>query len=383
MRDLSLLMYLELDGLCLFLLLYIFVKSFRQFESRQSWRLYQSAIVLIMLFVTFDLIWKLMESHVLPNRPPLPYLVNSLYFLCSVFCSTTWFFFTESEMGTDVVRMRYLRLIAAFPAAMMLILLIISYFNGCMFFFDAQGAYVRGPLFLLSFLVPCLYLILSIIRPLSRAFRKENYAIRRNFLNLAWFSMITVIASILQILVPGSPLPCVGITLAIVLVFVNSQELLVSLDPLTKLRNRYHMVRYISSKMEHPQADLSLFLVMLDVDDFKRINDTFGHVEGDRALVRVADVLREASMVFNCFVGRYGGDEFVMVIETPRDEDITEICDFIQRQLDEESQRLKTGYQLRVSYGMAKWNQSLRYVPDFIALADEALYHMKRKRHSA
>jgi diguanylate cyclase (GGDEF)-like protein len=75
--------------------------------------------------------------------------------------------------------------------------------------------------------------------------------------------------------------------------YIQSMEALISMDPPTKLNNRGQLFRYVSQETSLRMENRPTFVVMLDVNDFKAINDTYGHAEGDRALVIIANSLRE------------------------------------------------------------------------------------------
>lgn len=382
MNQLALAMYIELDLFCLLLLGYIIFKSFRYIETRENWRFFQWALLFIFLFVSSDLAWILMENGILPNNPPLPYIANAVYFVFSVLGTSFWFFYTEAEMGNGNTARPLFMALFSFPMAGMGIMLIISYFNGCLFYFNEEGRYIRGPLNVVAFILPLLYLFFSIIHPLTRLFRYQYYASRKHYLYLSSFALITTAASILQFFMPGTPLPCIGITLASLFVYMNTQRLMVSIDPLTKLNNRQHMVRYLASKMERIDSNISLFLLIIDLDRFKHVNDTYGHVEGDQALIRVAEVLRKAAATYGCFAARYGGDEFVLIFETTVIREIDLLCQFIHDTLEESNRLAHCEYNLSVSIGYARYNSQIHYVPEFIDLADQALYEVKKARRS-
>ena len=90
---------------------------------------------------------------------------------------------------------------------------------------------------------------------------------------------------------------------------------LMNSDGLTGLSNRRHFDEYLELEWRRSLRDQSqLSLLMIDVDYFKSYNDTFGHVEGDEALRKVATAIREASARPSDLPARYGGEEFALVL---------------------------------------------------------------------
>jgi two-component system cell cycle response regulator len=85
-------------------------------------------------------------------------------------------------------------------------------------------------------------------------------------------------------------------------------------DMLTGLYNRRHVLERFNNEMERArrlQKDLSC--IMFDIDNFKRINDTYGHLVGDQALREVAEILTKTIRVY-VIAGRYGGEEFLIIL---------------------------------------------------------------------
>jgi diguanylate cyclase (GGDEF)-like protein len=108
----------------------------------------------------------------------------------------------------------------------------------------------------------------------------------------------------------------VGILFSATIGYINSVELLISMDWLTNTNNRYYLYTFIDHKLKHLTNDLHI--LMIDADDFKKINDTFGHQEGDRCLIRIADAIKIAcnKLPRRAYICRYGGDEFLLLSES-------------------------------------------------------------------
>jgi diguanylate cyclase (GGDEF)-like protein len=112
---------------------------------------------------------------------------------------------------------------------------------------------------------------------------------------------------------------------------------------------------------------------MIDVNKFKAINDTYGHIEGDKALRLVADALRKSCSRRGFFIARYGGDEFTVICELERDQPIMDV----HRRIDAALAEVETPYPLTVSIGSARYTSDITSRQDLIAQADEELYKAK------
>lgn len=91
-------------------------------------------------------------------------------------------------------------------------------------------------------------------------------------------------------------------------------------DPLTKLWNRRHILSHIEQGLAWLNRGRPMAVVMIDLDQFKRVNDDYGHLEGDSVLQQVADALRRSTREVD-IAGRYGGDEFVVVLQDTNQEE--------------------------------------------------------------
>jgi diguanylate cyclase (GGDEF)-like protein len=151
-------------------------------------------------------------------------------------------------------------------------------------------------------------------------------------------------------------------------------------DELTGLSNYAHFQRLLATEFEQVRRyGDPVGLVMLDLDDFKAVNDTFGHQQGDAVLRAVADILQETSREADS-PARYGGDELVVVLPRTDLDGAFAIGDRVRRAIEElEIPRLVGGGSLRVtaSIGVAASDWGDREV--LVAEADRALYAAKRE----
>jgi diguanylate cyclase (GGDEF)-like protein len=148
-----------------------------------------------------------------------------------------------------------------------------------------------------------------------------------------------------------------------------------AVDPVTGLFNRRYFETRIQAEVQRArrqQQDLAL--LMVDIDDFKRINDTFGHLEGDRALRDVADLLRRGVRIFDV-CARYGGEEFAIVMPGATRQMAVQIAERIRQAMDDRSRRTPLPMTISIGVGFLGPDQSQE---DLIASADRALMAAKR-----
>ncbi len=114
-------------------------------------------------------------------------------------------------------------------------------------------------------------------------------------------------------------------TLSLLIIYINIQNTQLYKDYLTDLYNRRQFDNYIRAKI-NSSNNKRIAGFMIDIDSFKKINDVYGHDYGDTALKSTAKILRD-TFSDNDFIARYGGDEFVVVVELNDDDDPYEFID--------------------------------------------------------
>ena len=158
-------------------------------------------------------------------------------------------------------------------------------------------------------------------------------------------------------------------------------EHLATTDPLTALLNRRALTERLTTEMERAlRYDGTVALLLIDLDHFKRVNDTHGHLVGDAVLRGVAELLVQAVRTSD-LVGRYGGEEFLVVLPETDDEGAASFAERVRERVAEHEFRAwDDGRALRMtaSIGVATFPAArIENVVDLFARADAALYRAK------
>lgn len=308
---------------------------------------------------------------------PLSYGFKTLYFMTlaiGVFC---WCGYAETVRHSPAPEKGSIWLMLKICLAIGLAMPVLNLFTHWMFDFSEDYAYQRHFLFQteLAFLI----LVSSVcsVRLLEAAKRESAPAHRAHLYLTSTFPLCLLVALILSCAGEAVPVICVCVMVEMLCIYMGTSRYQISTDPLTQVNNRQNLIGFMDYKLKNHTGDL--YLLMIDLDGFKSINDTYGHLAGDKALVELSGVLKRACgpVPKRPYIARYGGDEFIVITEGT-EADIRSLCESIREGLKEVSGKSDT-YQLAVSIGLAKWKDGMDHKA-LIAAADADLYQHKPRR---
>jgi len=254
------------------------------------------------------------------------------------------------------------------PTIINIVAVILSPKYGLVFFVSLGNEYMRGDYFFIFITVYFTNFLLLVFSTLDMG-NKSNYPIMKKMLIL---SVFTIFGTSIQLAYPQAYSSWHCITLALFLYFILLSEFDSSFDTLTGLYNRAAFDKFTNEIT----SQKSFSVIILDINDFKSINDTYGHDYGDKVIHEVANIIRK-SFDKNYICYRFGGDEF-SIIGNEIDENAIELnlknmTTFLEEKRDE-GMILPT-----VSYGYSIFRG--KEVLDFYKLfkeADTQMYHYKK-----
>ena len=253
--------------------------------------------------------------------------------------------------------------IAIFCEVAFLIFLAISIPYGLVFSVSADNIYSRGPFFYIYIIVYFLSILFLLLSTIITSLDFQN----RSKKLIYPLTVFLLAETIIQILTPDLHVSWLCITLLSVLYFIYCNEMWHQLDGLTGLLNQNS---YLNSTSKIYKSDG--ILIVFDVDDFKLVNDKYGHLKGDACLSEIADCLKKAYANYGyCY--RIGGDEFcVLLVDVDKEDE----CLFNFVSLLEEKRR-QYEFIPTVSYGSSPLSKE-----DILIIkerADKNMYEYKKK----
>lgn len=372
-------LYLEVDVVCIIILI-LFTRIIINNERKQyDEKLFSMMSVSLVAVLTLDALWSCIDGISVPFLSNINLFICSLFFVVGNLTCYFWFLYCNFKSAPAVSKVKNHEILYFVPMGLLLFFHILNFKYGFIFYIDENNIYHRGSLHLLQSVIPNLYLAASILLTFFRGLKAKNSDTEKSCFLLSGATLLPIIGGTLQFVLPGYPLLWVSAAISLIFIFINIQNSQVSLDGLTGIYNRRMLNRYIDMKLSDKHRIGKTYLILLDIDGFKQINDTFGHIYGDQALIRVSSILKYVCVKNSDFVARYGGDEFAIVCERADRFLLNQLSDEINYEMQIFNTKGKFEFELCVSMGAADFDDAENQ-DDLIAAADENLYEIKKSK---
>lgn len=379
--SISVVYYTEINIFCIAVLMILHFHGLLGVQ-KETRRLLSFAVSWAIINIIADMLANLLEEHVFVLSPFWYIVIKSVYFLSAGMMCWRWYTYVCALCNVSFLNKRYALTMTGIAVLIQNILLVINIIKGILFSMSENMVYTRGPLFIILYGIDLLYIIASEVTCLYCRNKPDNAENKDRIRIAIYFPVLPAIAAIVQYFHPWLPVLCVAITFDLVILFLVETEDQVSQDPLTKLNNRREFLNAVLKKMDN--HTYPLYMAMIDVDWFKRINDMYGHIEGDKAIQRVAESLKEACSIMHkrAVICRFGGDEFAILFETKDPEEMDQVfvkTDILLKQKKEED---KAPYDISLSIGISAYTGKGQSVRALVNEADKKLYEIKVKHHT-
>lgn len=252
--------------------------------------------------------------------------------------------------------------------------------TGWLYTAEADGTYFRGPYFMLRAVI----LVLTMFYCEYFILRMRQYVSKDTLRSLLLFPVAPFIGGGLQAFIPNAPNlehASAGFVYLFIFLFVQNRDM--NTDHLTGVGNRRLLDIVLENHLNdiaHDESVPAFSCVMMDLDHFKCINDTYGHTEGDHALISTAEILAEVFGPYGT-VARYGGDEFVCLLDIDNRHDLDRLVADFRGALKAYNGQRRLDFPIEVSIGSTVYDRALH--PDaqeFLHSADDLMYEEKRAK---
>lgn len=367
--------YLEINIICIIILLAIFDKFKDESLNNSSDKYYEKTLLATISFSLFALISGIFNGTSYNFSQIILIISHSLYFFSE---SLIGYFYTNYILKRiNLQEKRKYKFILYIPLILSIFFLIINLTKKILFTISIDNLYSPGKYIYLYNLINAVYVLIIITNLISYYFYNKNS--KNEIKSLILFTLLPVVSAGIQNYNYGIILGQVGFTLSELLIYFNNQKKEANYDELTGVYNRRAFNKR-ANKIYY--SNKSMFLMLMDADDFKIINDKYGHLEGDQALIQIAYILNSAinNTHKNYSLARYGGDEFVIVGNIQNKDEVAQLINQIEEEEKKYNKETNNKYNIKLSIGYALQNDNHTSVEDLIKEADALMYAKKRKR---
>lgn len=305
---------------------------------------------------------------------PIDTLLHVILFLLGPLITYQWFRFASLWINKDNGDAHRNYILLA-PLAVNAILVLLTPSLGLTFYIDHHNIYHRGPLFYIPVAISYFYLLGSFIL----VFRNSSRISKIEFLPMLLFGVLPTAGGFIQAVFYGFLLIWSTIAFSLIFIYLYLQQQMIHIDYLTGAWTREKFYNYLEDRISQRKPK-SFSIVFIDLDNFKKINDAYGHAEGDRVLIDLVYLIKK-NLKAEDFVTRYGGDEFVLFLNVSSRQEVEEVMSRISEALDSYNEHADAGYELEFSYGYELYNFDKPMTADeYIKHVDKLMYQKKNSK---
>lgn len=307
---------------------------------------------------------------------PMAAILHALLFIAGPMISYLWYKFTYLWVNeNNGYKIRKSNKFIMIPVIINALVVLISQFFGLVFYITQSNVYKRGVLFFIPISTSYFYLIYSFIFIIAS---KEKIS-EVDFHPLLLFGIFPAIGGLIQSLFYGMLLMWSSIAFSLIITYVYLQQEMAQTDYLTGAWTREKLHGYLNRKIRHNKGR-NFSIVFLDLDNFKKINDTFGHNEGDRALKSVVQIVGKVLRKGDS-ITRYGGDEFVIFLNIGNKNDVQAVMKRISSAFEDYYNNSEKPYKLEFSYGYETYDvDNHMSARQYINYVDKLMYKSKSSK---
>ena len=374
--------YTEASIVCVIIFGIMLVWDLFSIDKQEKQIKYDHALIAFMLYFVSDALWAAVIAGMLPRNRFIVVTTNFLNCILMAAITYRWLIYVMAVEQIPKRDKPLTRFVILIPFLLSTAALIFTFlFAPDLLLSSDLELQPLYSVFLVA--VPIIYIVAILGYTMKRAIAAESLIERRNHLVVGLFPLLVVFGGLAQVIVMSeTPIFCFSSTILMLIFYIGSMKIQISTDPLTGLNNRGQLANYVTQKSNIHHENRLTIVIMLDINDFKLINDTYGHAEGDRALILVSNALKEVvrNHSIPMFLARYGGDEFILVAHPTSESEIDAIICEIRERIEARCRMEGTPYTISIGAGYDKLAGETDTFQKCMQRADEKLYEDKARQ---
>ncbi|MDD7418882.1 GGDEF domain-containing protein [Blautia sp. HCP3S3_C4] len=337
-------------------------------------KIYDGMAIVNLLGALSETIAFLVDGKQFIGSRQINYVSNSICFIGTVSIGLLWCLYVELRIYRNYKRIFKKARFVMFPWVVEVIMVLCNLLGtGIMFKISEGNIYQRAAGAIVGYISLIIYFAYSIYL----VHQSKKQGMNLNFFPVIYFVGPCFAGVLIQFLFYGITSSWVLVAVALIFVQMQSYAENLYMDELSGLYNR----RYLNAVLTERKITIgkSLYGIMMDVNDFKYINDNFGHSMGDKAICTLGNILLR-SIPDGGIAIRYAGDEFIVLLSGVDTERVLATMDEINHNLSQFNESKIEPFTLSVSMGYAEFGAG-DDTEAFLMHMDEKMYEEKRKYH--
>lgn len=365
--------FVSILSFLILLLLHVDIRKPMQ-KALANYRLLLWMIRTCMAVIFVDILCEISDGNPGPWNHAISYYGNMVVLKIDGIPSVLWFFYILLQMDFDQRQINWLKwtFLALYTCSAILGILGLKY--DWVFYIDESNVFQRGRFYWVHVALCYAPMVLTMLIALFKRKSLGTSLLR----TLLYFIFPVTLGGVMQFFYTGSGLTWAGLAISLLAVYFHIQNKGLMTDYLTGIYNRRQLDQFLLHKIRNGDSK-DFAAILIDLDEFKAINDTLGHPVGDQVLRTVSQLLRE-SLRREDFIARFGGDEFCVVLDIDETAQLEEIVERIRARVRQFNQSAGEPYMIRFSMGYDIYRRSLKQsMIEFLEHIDVLMY--KQKKH--
>jgi diguanylate cyclase (GGDEF)-like protein len=366
-----------IDIFSVIIMIMLYYSSRKGFSYTQDMIIFCRIQIMIIVIILADIVMWLANGR--PGRAAfyIEYADNMIYFFCQILVVMDWIRYVIYRVYGKKIPEKMELMVLIIPSVILMVLIVTTPATKWCFYIDSANYYHRGILCTSLAVITIMYIIAASVIGLVRRSREKLGEKKREYLIISAFALPPLIGGTAQVITYGLSILWPTVVLSILMAFINMQNQAISQDALTGLNNRGNLDKYLHSLIDGSEGRVGL--IMADINNFKKINDSFGHDTGDDILIYVAGILKNTLAGTSAFLARYGGDEFVIVMPEGSEKDIEVLMNKVRTGIEVFNATINYGFVLSLGMGYAVYpSAEVGDVNSLLRAADKNMYINKK-----
>jgi diguanylate cyclase (GGDEF)-like protein len=301
---------------------------------------------------------------------------NLSLFVVEPITGTLWILYILYQVKHNEKQLKTLKYVLVTLFTINGVISIASLHTGWFFYVSNNNVYSRGSIYLIHIV----YCYILLIYSMYYVYKHRKIIEKRYYYSMLVFILPITVGATIQIIFFGWALAWSGMTVSLLIIYFNIQDNSLNTDYLTGVFNRRQLDNYLRIKIKNSTEAKTFSAILIDLDGFKKINDTYGHDVGDEAIKNAAQIIK-CSLRRDDFVARYGGDEFFVILDSGDKAALEAAVTRLKSDVVKFNRASEKQYKLSFAIGHAVYDyKSKMKSDDFFKYVDSLMYSNKAYR---